>query len=228
MTQAPENPDEAAEWMRTERNMRGWSTTKLADIARAIARREGSSIVLSQQSISGFEQGGKKRMPDWVRYVQMAFQEGEPPEQSDQERRDDLVYLRKVDIRFAMGDGSAIDQYPSTSLVPFNLGWIQGVSRAPIDRLFIASGVGNSMEPTILKDDELLIDTTETRVGLGDLIWALEYAGAGYIKRLRPVKRDGQRKILILSDNDAVPPEEADPEDIHIVGKVAGLVGRKL
>lgn len=228
MSEIPDNAEDAGRWMKREREKRGWSTIRLADIARAIARREGSSIALSQQSISGFEQPGKKRMPDWLRYVHMAFQEGEPPEHSEQERRDELVYLRKVDIRFAMGDGATIEDYPSTSLVPFNLGAIQRMTNAPIERLFIANGHGNSMEPTLLKDDDLLINTAETKLGLGDLIWALEYAGAGYIKRLRPVKREGVRKILILSDNPNVPVEEADPEDIRIIGKVERIVDRKL
>lgn len=227
MVGIPDTPEAASEWMKRERHKRGWSTTRLADVARAIARREGSTLALTQQSISGFEQPGKKRMPDWLRYVRMAFEEGEPPAYQDQAARDDLVYVRQVDIRYAMGDGAAIDEYPETTLVPFNLGFLQTISRAPTDRLFLASGHGNSMEPTLLKDDLLLIDSTETRLGLGDLIWALEYAGAGYIKRLRTVKREGRVRILILSDNPNVPPEEADPEDVRIVGRVI-WVGRRV
>lgn len=227
MTKIPETTDAAAEWLKRERLKRGWSTIKLADVARAIARREGSSLALTQQTISGFEQPGKKRMPDWLRYVRMAFEEGEPPQQQEQERRDDLVYVRQVDIRYAMGAGATIEDYPQTSLIPFNLGFLRSISRATTEKLFLASGHGNSMEPTLLKDDLILIDTTETHMGLGDLIWAIEYAGAGYIKRLRKVKRDGRTKYLILSDNQSVPPEEADPEDVHIVGKVV-WIGRRM
>jgi len=227
MTGIPNTPDEAGLWMKKGREKRGWSTTKLADVARAIARREGSSIALKQQSISDFEQLGKKRKPDWLRFIQMAFEEGEPPQSQDQEKREELVYVRQVDIRYAMGSGSAIDEYPETSLVPFNLGFLQSVTRAGTNSLFLASGHGNSMEPTLLKDDLILIDTTEKKLGLGDLVWALEYAGSGYIKRLRPVKRDGKTRILILSDNKDVPSEEADPEDITIIGKVV-WVGRRM
>lgn len=226
MSQPPMDAETAGEWMRREREKRGWSTNRLADVARAIARREGSSIVLSQQSVSGFEQPGRKRLPDWLRYVQMAFEEGEPPEHQDQEARDELAYLRKVDIRYAMGAGAQVEDYPSTSLVPFNLNWLRSVTRAPTDRLFLASGHGNSMEPTLQPGDDVLIDTTETR-GLGDLIWALEYAGSGYIKRIRPVMRGGLRKIQILSDNESVPIEEAEPGDVTIIGKVV-WIGRKM
>ncbi|MEN2747108.1 S24 family peptidase [Sphingomonas sp. T9W2] len=220
----PIDPAEAAEWQKRERAKRGWSTTKLADVARAIAQRERATIKLTQQSVSGFEQPGKvKKLPDWIRYVEMAFQEGEAPHQGEVEARDELAYVRQVDIRYAMGDGAVIDDYPSSRLIPFNLNFLQMVSRAPADRLFLATGHGDSMEPTLQRDDVVLIDTTETRATLGDLIWAIEYAGSGYIKRLRRVRREGRDRILILSDNPSVPPEEADPAEVTIVGKVVWI-----
>lgn len=221
----------ARDWIISERTKRGWSTTKLADVARNIARREGSSIGLTQQSVSGFEQPGRdgknKRVPQWLPYVKMAFEEGEAPASQDVQRRDELAYVRQVDIRYAMGDGAALEEYPDVTLVPFNLGFISQLTRAPLERLFLATGHGDSMEPTLLKNDLILIDTTETNLRMGDQIWALEYAGAGYIKRLRRVRRDGEDRILILSDNDRVPSEEAHPADVHIVGKVV-WIGRQM
>ena len=221
------SPDQAAEWMRRSRLQRGWSTTKLADIARAIAQREGSTFKLTQQSVSGFEQPDKgKRLPEWFRYIRMAFEEGEPQKHEDTSPRGELVYVRRVDLRYAMGDGSTIEDYPSAELVPFNLDFIQGMTRAPLERLFLASGHGDSMEPTLHKHDLVLIDTTDDRLDLGDTIYALSYAGSGLIKRLRRVVRDGQTRLMILSDNASVPPEEADPRDVRIVGKVVWIARR--
>lgn len=224
---APSEAEAASAWMQRERKRRGWSTTKLADIARSIARREGSSIALTQQSVSDFEQGSRKRVPQWLPYIRMAFEEGDGPVEQEVARRDDLAYVRQVDIRYAMGDGSTIEDHPDATLVPFNLGFLHSLTRAPLERLFLVTGHGDSMEPTLLKHDLILIDTTDRMLGIGDQIWALEYAGSGYIKRLRRVKRDGEVKVLILSDNDRVPPEEADPEDVHIVGKVV-WIGRQM
>jgi phage repressor protein C with HTH and peptisase S24 domain len=221
------DPDFASEWMKRERLQRGWSTTKLAEIARAVAHREGSSMKLTQQSVSGFEQPGRgKRLPEWFRYVRMSFEEGEPRVHEDTAARSELVFIRQVDIRYAMGDGANIEDYPSSTLVPFNLDFVHGMTHAPLEKLFLATGHGDSMEPTLHKHDLVLIDTTENRIGLGDTIWALEYAGSGLIKRLRRVKRNGQVKIAILSDNSAVPTEEADPEDVRIVGKVVWIARR--
>lgn len=179
---------------------------------------------LTQQSVSDFEQPGKaKRMPEWLRYVKMAFEEGEPIDDADTERRDELVYIRQLDIRYALGDGSAIERARSATLIPFNLGFIRGLSRAPTEKLFIATGFGDSMEPVLMKHDLVLIDTNETQLTLGDTLWAIEYADAGYIKWVRAVVRDGKRRLLILSANDRYPPEEADPRDVRIIGKVAWI-----
>jgi phage repressor protein C with HTH and peptisase S24 domain len=82
------------------------------------------------------------------------------------------------------------------------------------------------MEPTLHKHDIVLIDTTDHDLVAGDTIWALEYAGSGLIKRLRRVVRNGAVKVMILSDNPSVPPEEADPDDIRIVGKVVWIARR--
>lgn len=226
MTADATDPKKASKWMKRERTKRGWSTIKLADVARAIARREGSEMKLTQQSVSGFETGDPKRMPEWFRYVRMAFEEGEPNAQSDTDPRDELVYIKQVDIRLAMGDGAEIADFPSTQMIPFNLGFIQALSRAPTDKLFIATGFGDSMEPVLHKHDLVLIDTTDSRLDIGDTIFALEYAGSGYIKRLRSVKRGGERKIVILSANPDYPPEEADPADVRIIGKVVWIARR--
>lgn len=56
---------------------------------------------------------------------------------------------------------------------------------------------------------------------------ALEYAEAGYIKRVRSVMRGGRRMLLILSANPDYPPEEADPNDVRIIGKVV-WIARKM
>ncbi|MEE8610124.1 MAG: S24 family peptidase [Sphingomonas aquatilis] len=220
------DPDAAQAWMIRERKKRGWSTSKVADVARAIARREGSEMKLTQQSVSGFETGDPKRMPEWMRYVRMAFEEGEPEPDADTQPRDEVVYIRQLDIRYALGPGAAIERATSATLVPFNLGFIQSITRSPTERLFIATGFGDSMEPVLLKHDLVLIDANDTSLDLGDTLWALEYAGSGLIKRLRAVMRDGKRKLVIMSANPDYPAEEADPKDVRIIGKVVWVARR--
>lgn len=129
----------------------------------------------------------------------------------------EIEFVRRVDISYAMGDGSVIEDYPETDFLPFNLNFLRQFARGNTDRLFIASGHGESMEPTLRRDDLVMIDASQNRLTLQDHLWALTFCGAGMIKRLRRLSPD---RILILSDNPAVPPQEAHEDDIHLIGKV--------
>lgn len=144
------------------------------------------------------------------------------PEASADEtlRATDIELIRRVDISYAMGDGSVIEDYPETDFLPFSLNFLRQFARGTTDRLFIATGHGESMEPTLRRDDLVMIDTSQDRVAFQDHLWALTYCGAGMIKRLRRISGD---RMLILSDNPSVPPQEADEEDVHIVGKVVWI-----
>lgn len=139
----------------------------------------------------------------------------------------ELVYIRQVDISYAMGEGSEVEQYPATGLVPFNLAFIRAVSNANTESLFIATGHGDSMEPTLLRSDLVMVDTSQNQVRQQDQVWALTYAGGGMVKRLRRILGDRGEQFLILSDNPAVPPQAANVDDVHIVGKVV-WVGRRM
>lgn len=135
----------------------------------------------------------------------------------DPEHHLEIEMIRKVDIAYAMGDGAVIQEFPETEFLPFSLSFLQQFTRGPTDKLFIASGFGDSMEPTLMRGDLVMVDTSQTRINLSDQIWALTYGDAGMIKRLRPLAHG---RILILSDNQNVPSFEVDYEDIHVVGKV--------
>lgn len=144
------------------------------------------------------------------------------------ERPGELVYIREVDISYAMGDGAEIEDYPAVGLVPFNLSFLQAMARtSDTDSLFIASGHGESMEPTLLRSDFIMIDTSQKRVAQQDMVWALSYAGGGMVKRLRRIKTEKGEQLLIISDNPIVPPQTADFDDIEIIGKVV-WVGRRM
>jgi phage repressor protein C with HTH and peptisase S24 domain len=206
----------------------GWSHAIAAQETHAIIKRERGRATVTADAIDAFEQGRGEDGPPWLRYAVMALEERGSPKQQDTEPRDDIVYIRQVDIRYAMGDGTAIEDYPSTSVVPFNKGFIRSVTSSPIEKLMLVTGHGDSMHPTIQEHDLVLIDCNETNNALGDTVWAFSYAGAGYIKRLRPVMREGQRMIEVNSDNKEVAPSfTADPRDIHMVGKVALLLRRR-
>jgi transcriptional regulator with XRE-family HTH domain len=69
----PSSVDFAAQWLRSERELVGWSTTELARRARVLAAESGDPIKLTQQSISHFENRRAKSIPRWMRYVRTAI-----------------------------------------------------------------------------------------------------------------------------------------------------------
>lgn len=128
-----------------------------------------------------------------------------------------IELVRQVDITYAMGDGSVIEDYPETNFIPFSLDFLRRFTRGATDKLFIATGIGDSMEPTLRREDLVMIDASQNRLGLQDQIWALTYAGSGMIKRVRRLTGG---KVQLLSDNPSVPPLDADEDDVYLVGKV--------
>lgn len=137
---------------------------------------------------------------------------------------DGAIAIRQVDIGYAMGAGSEIADYPDEMPVLFDPSFLASLTRAGPDCLYLARGDGDSMFPTIINQDQVIIDTSQRRLELQDRIWAVSVHGAGMIKRLRTI---GPNRVRIISDNALVPPEEVDASDIHIAGRVV-WIGRKV
>lgn len=138
--------------------------------------------------------------------------------------RDGPVTIRSINMGFSMGDGTNFEDFPEETPVVFDPNWLRTVSLASPERLFVARGDGDSMSPTLMNEDQVLIDTTQRTINLQDRVWALSVHGASMIKRLRIV---GKETIRILSDNSLVPPQDVSAEDIHIVGRVV-WIGRRM
>lgn len=130
-----------------------------------------------------------------------------------------LVPVHEIDLSFGMG-ATFLDVPVTASVRHFSREWLRQYTHASPDQLFFAQGIGDSMAPTILDSDLLLIDSSQKSLSMADKIWAVAHYGAGKVKRLRPT-RDG---VMILSDNPLVPAEEATDGELHILGRVVAVV----
>lgn len=126
--------------------------------------------------------------------------------------------LARLDLSLPMGPGASVDDYVEDEPVLFDLGYLRAFSRTPAHRLKLARGVGDSMSPTILPNDEVLIDTTQNQLLHSDRVYAASINGGAAIKRLRPI--EGGRRILIISDNKTIEPYPVDAEEVRIWGRV--------
>lgn len=137
---------------------------------------------------------------------------------------DGAIALRHVDISYAMGAGSNFEDYPDEMPVLFDPGFLRSLTQAPPEMLFVAEGDGDSMFPTMINGDQVIIDRTQRHLTMQDRIWALSVHGAAMIKRLRTI---GPNRVRIMSDNTTIPPDEVDADDVFIAGRVI-WIGRKV
>ena len=132
------------------------------------------------------------------------------------------VLVEEIDLRFGLG-GQYIDGPVATEQREFSRSWLRNFTDSPPELLSWTSAAGDSMGPTILDSDLILIDRSDRRVEFGDKFWAIAYGQVGMIKRLRPMPDGG---VKILSDNPLVPPETAYDDELHVVGRVVAIVRR--
>jgi phage repressor protein C with HTH and peptisase S24 domain len=133
------------------------------------------------------------------------------------------VPIKVVDLSYSMGDGINIEDYPEETTQLFDSNFLRSISRAASDRLIVVRGDGDSMSPTLVNQDMILVDTSQKIVNQQDRIWACGMYGAGMIKRLRMV---GEGRVEIVSDNHLIDNRTVDADDLVIVGRVI-WVGRR-
>lgn len=131
------------------------------------------------------------------------------------------VRIKEIDLDYGMG-ATWIDGVPVTEIERvFPADWLVQFTRASPQHLFFAHGAGDSMMPTILDRDIVLIDTTQQTLNMADRIWAVAFGGAGMIKRLRPQPDGGVR---LMSDNPAIRDEVAYDGELSIIGRVVAVM----
>ena len=136
----------------------------------------------------------------------------------------DLVVIDEIDLAFGLGE-TYTDQVP-IEVTPrhFPRAWLAALTDALPSMLVFARGRGDSMMPTLIDGDIVLIDKSQTNFYQQDVLWALTMGDAAMIKRLR-VRPSG--RIAILSDNPTVPQDEVASNEIRIIGRVV-FIGRRM
>lgn len=135
----------------------------------------------------------------------------------------DAVLIPQVEIGLSMGGGSVLEDWPVIQQVPLSRTWLRSLTPSSAEHLMVARGDGDSMMPTILDGDLVIIDRAQMTPRQQDRIWALSYGGWGMIKRLRALP-DGS--LQINSDNPAVSPINAVEGEAQVIGRVVGVVRR--
>ncbi len=202
------------------------------------------AVELSPQAISKMANGGTSETPKLYQIARalgttVEYLSGESEKtsaavtekhsayraQPDDERpakpaRTDLVNVPELDLRYGMG-ATNVDVPIGKTMRQFSRSWLRQFTNARPEDLAWAQGIGDSMTPTFLDSDLLLIDTSDTDIAISDKFWAIAYGNSGMVKRLRPMP-DGSVKII--SDKPGLSEERAYDGEMHVIGRIAALV----
>jgi phage repressor protein C with HTH and peptisase S24 domain len=139
-----------------------------------------------------------------------------------------LVLVKEVELGYGMGAAFtpeyAGEPVEIKGVVPFQRDWLRSIAKGAFSDLFVARGEGDSMQPTLLDGDIVLIDTSQKTINQQDRIWCVAYGQLGMIKRVRRLP-DGNYSIM--SDNQAVAPIHAADDEMQVIGRVI-WIGRKI
>lgn len=136
------------------------------------------------------------------------------------------VYIPLYNVVASGGDGSFTDGEEVVDALAFKREWIRAELRANPKDLVLVMMTGESMEPTLGKDDVLLVNR---RVGStrSDGIYLVRVGEALLVKRLQFLPGG---EVRVTSDNQAYEPFTVSPEtennNFKIIGRVV-WAGRK-
>jgi phage repressor protein C with HTH and peptisase S24 domain len=127
----------------------------------------------------------------------------------------EFIYIPQVSGKISAGGGLVADNTIDMRIA-FRREWIQRKGDAL--NMSIIRVQGDSMEPTLMSGDIVLVDHGRNYVDPHGGIYAIAPGDLIMIKRLQLIYPSA--KLRIISDNSRYQPIEAEPEKVIINGKV--------
>lgn len=133
-------------------------------------------------------------------------------------RNDSLVAVPRLALGASAGVGSLQEDEPAIGTFGFDPRWLRALGGRP-DMLSIIRVDGESMQPTLNHDDDIMVDRSDGAGRLRDGIYVLRMDGVLMVKRV--ALAPGRGRFSVRSDNPLYPAwEDVDPDLVAIVGRV--------
>lgn len=129
-----------------------------------------------------------------------------------------------LDVTASAGPGFVNEYEPQTHSLAFPPDYLKKLTSSSPGNLAIISVKGDSMEPTLLDDDIVLLDTSKKHLGY-DGLFVLRIDEVLHVKRVGRSAQAGH--VMILSDNPTFPAMEPEKGSVEAIGKVLWY-GRKV
>jgi phage repressor protein C with HTH and peptisase S24 domain len=128
---------------------------------------------------------------------------------------DEFVFIRQVNGKISAGGGLMPDNSADMKIA-FRRDWISRKGKP--DQMSLIKIDGDSMEPTLLSGDLVLVDHNRNAIAPQGGIYAIAIDHEIMIKRVQPVFPEG--KLRVISDNKQYDPFEIATDRLRVNGKV--------
>lgn len=137
-----------------------------------------------------------------------------------------LVTLRRLHVSASAGPGAIVDEEEEAAPIAFDAGWLRRLCHAQPSDLSLIRVRGDSMSPTLVDGDEIMVDSSDAAARLRDGIYVLRRDDELIVKRL--AVNPSNRLVTVRSDNPAYPTwPDCDPATLTPIGRVVWS-GRRL
>jgi len=180
----------------------------------ALSRLLGRNPAYLQQFVT---RGSPRRLAEADRKLLAAYfgvSEAELGGQAD--AAPPLIRVPRLDLAASAGPGALVDAEPRLGTLGLDPALLGRLSARPRD-LSLIRAAGDSMAPTLLDGDELLVDRGDRRVRSAGAVFVIRHEGALLVKRLSRA----DRRVRVASDNPAYPDWWTDTPDV--IGRVVWL-----
>lgn len=132
----------------------------------------------------------------------------------------------QLDVGASAGPGSVVSTETLAAHIAFDPKWLRQLARGLASDLSLIRVRGDSMSPTLVEGDDILVDRGDAATNLRDGIYVLRLDDSLMVKRL--ARSPSGRAVAIKSDNHAYPSwSDIDLVQIDIIGRVV-WTGRRL
>ncbi|MFN4201861.1 MAG: helix-turn-helix transcriptional regulator [Tabrizicola sp.] len=203
--------DVNAEWIKARLTGRRGEQAELADF-----------VGITPDKLTKILAGARRVQASEVPRVVAFFQRRPAIEKEDGDPAPTLVPVYNVEA--SAGPGRIVDLEEHIANLAFSPRYLAEMTAARGRDLAAIRVRGDSMEPTLLDDDIVLIDRTKTSLDY-DGLFVLRFGEALHCKRVG--RGRSRATVQVISDNRIYPPVEMDRSEIEVVGKVLWY-GRKV
>jgi len=134
---------------------------------------------------------------------------------TEDDAREEFVFITQINGNISAGGGLVPDDSSDMRLA-FRRDWFK--KKGDPQNMSLVKVSGDSMKPTLVSGDLVLIDHSRTTIASQGGIYAISIDHEILIKRLQLLYSGG--KIMIISDNKQYPAQDIEAEKVTINGKV--------